>query len=725
MDLFGETAPPPEEKGAPVTIEGVIARIVFESAESGFYVARLREEGKVDLTTIVGAALAVAAGETVRVTGRWVKDPRFGRQLRVEGLETVMPKSPVGIERFLGSGLIKGIGPKYAKRLVAAFGVDTLRIIEDEPERLHGVEGIGRKRAEVIREAFSEHRAIRSLMVFLQGHGLSLNQAHRIYNRYGDRSVAVLRENPYRLIEDIPGMGFKGADAIADQLGIEKDSLLRAEAGLLHVLRSATGNGHVFLPADDLAAQSQELLGVDSDITASGLTSLVARGAVVREGDSAYLQALFEAESGCAKGLRRLLKGTKKKTSIDTARALAWVEDTLKIDLSPEQREAVAEAVAAPVMVITGGPGTGKTTVVNSILSIVEKKGFDVALAAPTGRAAKRLAEAADREARTLHRLLEYSPIQGGFTRNEAKPLAADIVVVDEMSMVDVHLFQGLLTALPDSAQLIMVGDVDQLPSVGPGNVLLDVIASLAVPTVRLKTVFRQAAESGIVANAHRVNQGQYPEFNAVDFFHVERDDPEKTLETVVELVTERIPKKFGLDPLRDVQVLAPMHRGAAGVARLNEALQQALNPRGQAVPGRPFCKGDKVMQLRNNYDLDVYNGDVGVVGPVDEDDQTAQIRYDDREVLYSSDMLDDVALAYAATIHKSQGSEYPAVVLPLMNQHYMMLHRNVLYTALTRAKRIVVVVGEERAIQRAVRNVESATRFTGLAERLRADENL
>jgi len=704
----------------PATVEGVLDKIVFESADSGFFVGRVRDAKTHELVTFVGNVMAVSPGETIRLRGHWVDDKKFGRQLRTESWETLRPTSIDGIEKYLGSGLIKGIGPTYAKRIIEAFGVDALTIIDEHPERVLEVEGIGRKRAEQIKAAWAEQKTVRAIMVFLQGHGIGVGQAARIYKRYGDAAVAVLRENPYKLADDIAGIGFAGADKIAANLGIEKTSPKRLQAGLVFALEEAASEGHVCYPEDQLLAEARELLGVEKELLPHALHELEVARKVVRQSFMCYLSPLHAAEVGCTHHLKRLLSAEKVPVSIDIEKALVWIESKNAIKLSDEQADALRMAVAAPVLVVTGGPGTGKTTLVKSLLAMFEAKGLSAMLAAPTGRAAKRMEAATGRQASTIHRLLEFNPRSGGFTRTEYDPLRTDMLVIDETSMVDVQLMHALLRALPGDCRLILVGDVDQLPSVGPGNVLLDTIASNAVPTIRLRTVFRQASESGIIRNAHRINRGEDPEFNAEDFFFVEREDPERVVATVAEIVTTRIPRKFGLDPLRDVQVLSPMHRGPAGVANLNQVLQGALNANGRPAPRRNFRLGDRVIQQRNNYDLDVFNGDMGRVEAVDEDAQTLTVVFDGRPVLYGFDETDDLTLAYAITVHKAQGSEYPAVVMPLVPQHFMLLQRNVLYTGVTRAKKIVVLVGDPKALHRALRNTDVTRRHTRLAERLR-----
>lgn len=704
-----------------VTVEGVVERIVYENPDSGFLVGRLREEGNPHLVTFVGSMLAVSAGESVRLRGSWIEDRKFGRQLQVTSFEVLVPSSVEGIEKYLGSGLINGIGPHYAKKLVQAFGAETLRVIDEQPQRLKAVPGIGHKRAAQIRAAWESQKAVQAIMIFLQGHGVRPTQAARIYQTYGDKALAVLRSNPYQLAEDIPGIGFHGADEIARRMGMDPDAPQRMEAGLRHALLSALERGHVYLQAEDLKANAGELLGVPASTLAEPLNRLLERSGLVRENDAILLPVAREAEAGSAALLKRLLGAPHDMPEINLDNALKWVEREQGIELSPGQREAIRRGCLDKVLIITGGPGTGKTTIIRGLLAILERKGLSFLLAAPTGRAAKRMEEATGRPAMTVHRLLEFSPKRGGFVRNESNPLATDLLIVDEASMIDVYLMHAILKALPPFARLVLVGDVDQLPSVGPGNVLMDLIASGAVPVARLDTVFRQAEESGIVRNAHRINRGEMPEFNDRDFFLIKRDKPEEALATIVELVARRLPERLGLDPFREVQVLCPMRRGEVGTVRLNEALQRALNSEGKPIGGRGLRLGDKLMQTRNNYELEVFNGDMGILCADDPQGEEIELLFDDgRKVIYPYKNLEELTLAYAVTVHKSQGSEYPTVILPVLTQHYVMLQRNVLYTAVTRGKQRVILVGEPKAIALAARNNRTTKRNTLLAERLR-----
>ncbi len=712
------------------TLDGILERVTYVNEENAWSVVRLAVRGRKEPVTAVGNLLGVQPGESLRLSGRWTVDRTYGEQFRVEAYETVRPATLVGIEKYLGSGLVKGVGPVMARRLVERFGLETLEVVDRTPGRLTEVRGIGTVRSARIAKAWVEQRQIREVMVFLQGHGVSPTFAVRIYKQYGDRSIAVVTENPYRLALDVFGIGFKTADRIAARIGVSPASPERAQAGLLHVLGEASDEGHVFLPRGRLVERAAALLAVEAPVVEAAIDALAlarAVAVVATEGDEAgiYLASLEAAERGLASGLLALLATPARPIEIDVERALAWYEAAAGITLAPEQGEAIGRAATEKLLVVTGGPGTGKTTLVNGIIRILEKKGRRILLAAPTGRAAKRLAETTGREARTLHRLLEFDPKAGGFARDRHRPLEADLVIVDEASMLDVVLAYALVKALPPACQLVLVGDVDQLPSVGPGSVLGDLIGSGVAPVVRLSRIFRQAEASLIVVNAHRVNRGEMPELRAqgagADFFFVEAEEPEAVLAALERLVAERIPRRFGFDPVDDVQVLTPMHRGLLGAAALNAELQALLNPSGAAVVrgGRLFRVGDKVMQTRNNYDLDVYNGDIGRIAAVDEVERTVAVRFDGRAVTYDGADLDELVLAYACSVHKAQGSEYPCVVVPVHTQHYVMLRRNLLYTAITRGRRLVVLVGSRRALAIAVKNRRVEPRFTRLAERL------
>ena len=713
------------------TLEGTLERFVYSNEESAWSVVRLSVAGRPGTITAVGNLLGVQPGENLRLRGRWVQDRRYGEQFRVESYVTVKPATLTGIEKYLASGLVEGIGPVMAARLVKHFGLETLDVIEGEEDRLTEVEGIGPVRSEAIRKAWAEQREIKDVMIFLQSHGVSTTYAIKIYKTYGSRAIAAVREDPYRLAEEIHGIGFKSADRIAARLGIAPDSPRRAAAGVLYSLREQSDEGHVYTPRVRLVEKAEEILGIDRLVIQQAIGELAGAERLVLEdltsGEAVFLTSLHAAEVDAADRLAGLLAAGPPRVRVDVERAIAWVEDTQGLTLSRGQREAIRRAVGSRVLVITGGPGTGKTTLLNGIIAILRKKGLRIMLCAPTGRAAKRMEEATGRKAKTIHRLLEYSPRSGDFVRDEENPLPADLVVADEVSMVDVPLLHHLLRAVPVGCQLILVGDVDQLPSVGPGSVLRDIIRSRAVDVVRLTEVFRQASESLIVVNAHRINRGEMPIFKEKrgrgDFFFIERTTPEEALDLIKHLVAERIPGRFGLDPVDEVQVISPMHKGTLGAANLNSELQALLNPGGETLVrgGRSFRRGDKVMQVRNNYDLDVFNGDIGRIEVIDESQRALSIRYDGRLVTYDFAELDELVLAYACSIHKAQGSEYPAVVIPIHTQHYVMLQRNLLYTGVTRGRRLVIVVGSRKAMGIAVRNNKIEARHTRLAERLAA----
>ena len=735
---------PPPTAGTTSTLEGVLERVVFANEENAWCVVRLSVAGQRDAVTAVGNLLGVQPGESLRLTGSWVQDPKYGRQFRVASYLTVAPATLGGIEKYLGSGLIRGIGKGLAARLVAAFGLATLEVIEGQPERLREVEGIGPQRSTAIQRAWAEQREIKEVMIFLQSHGVATRHAIKIYKTYGPQATRLVRENPYRLASEVYGIGFKTADQIAAALGIPRDAPQRIEAGALHLLAAAADRGHLYLPRRQLVEEAGELLAATEPRQIEGaLAALAANGQAVIEALPAapadpaeaavYLKALHTAEAGIAARVRTLLVQPPLPFEIDLDRALEWFARAERIALAPQQRQAVRAGLTRKVLVITGGPGTGKTTLVRGIVRILERKGQRVLLAAPTGRAAKRLAEATGGAAGTLHRLLEFDPRTRAFTRNRERPLAGDLLIVDEASMLDAPLAYHLLRAVPDDGRVILVGDVDQLPSVGPGRVLGDLIRSGAVEVVRLTEIFRQAERSLIVVNAHRLQQGQMPVLEAADsngdFFFIERREPDEIVETIAQLVAKRIPASFGFDPVEQVQVLSPRNRGPLGTEALNARLRELLNPPGPEGSERPTLTrgghslrvGDKVMQVRNNYDLEVWNGDLGRVAAIDEEEQVVRVAIDGREVAYDFAAVDELVLAYACSIHKSQGSEYPCVVIPLHTTHYLMLQRNLLYTAITRARRLVVLVGEPRALRIAVGNRRVRARFTRLAERLAA----
>lgn len=721
---------PPGGGTALTTVEGVLERVTFSNDENAWSVVQLVVQGRRDLVTCVGNLLGVQPGESLRLSGHWVTDKKYGEQFRVESYVTVEPATLVGIEKYLGSGLVRGVGKVMAERLVGHFGMETLEVIDQQPARLTEVDGIGPVRSERITKAWVEQRQIKDVMVFLQSHGVSTTYAARIYKQYRDRSIAVVRENPYRLATDIMGIGFKSADKIAERLGIGPTSPLRAEAGVLHVLASLSEEGHVYVPRPRLLSAAVEILTIDPPIIETAIGALAADERVVVEplpsGDEAvYLKSLHTAEAASAGRIRLLLGSESRSIRIDIERAIAWFEEQQDIQLADEQKEAIRKAATSKLLVVTGGPGTGKTTLVNGIIRILERKGRRILLAAPTGRAAKRMAETTGREAKTIHRLLEFNPKKFGFDRDPSNPLEADLVILDEASMIDTVLAYHVLKALPLHCQLVLVGDIDQLPSVGPGSVLGDIIRSGVADVVRLRHIFRQGSESLIVVNAHRVNEGLMPELPPdglkADFFFIERKEPEEIAATLKALVRHHIPHKFGLDPVTDIQVLTPMQRGLLGVASINAELQALLNPSGDSLVrgSRSFRQGDKVMQIRNNYDLAVFNGDIGRIEKIDSTEQQVLVIFDGRTVTYDYGDLDELVLAYACSIHKSQGSEYPCVIIPLHTQHYVMLQRNLLYTGLTRGKRLVVLVGSKRALAIAVKNNSTEERCTMLAERL------
>ena len=705
----------------------VVERITYQNPENGYSVLKVKVKGYNDLVTLVGNLLEVPVGSVLLCRGEWKVDKRYGSQFVAATWEETMPATVYGIEKYLGSGLVKGIGPRFARAIVQRFGTETIDIIETEIERLYEVPNIGRKRVAKIRESWEKQKDIKNVMLFLQGYGVSTAYAAKIYREYGKESIDKVRENPYRLADDIWGIGFKTADGIAAKMGYGKEDPRRCRSGILYTLGQLSDEGHVYAGEEQLVKTAGQLLEAGETAIRDTLAGMLQAEDLILDKDAIYLPPFYHAECGTSRRLRDLAQSTGRSLFDGLFDPSSLTAET-GIEYDEVQLAAIRQAVTSKVMVLTGGPGTGKTTILNAIIQVFAENKAKILLAAPTGRAAKRMSEAIGREARTIHRLLEYTPKDDGFARNEDNPLACGLLVVDEASMMDTMLAYHLLKAAPLGATIVFVGDVHQLPSVGPGNVLGDLIASGAMPVVELVEVFRQAAESEIVCNAHLINRGELPRLESSkdrlsDFYFMRQDDPDRAADIIVDLVKNHIPRRFQLDPFDEIQVLSPMHKGTVGAANLNLRLQQALNPEGEALQRgeRLYRLGDKVMQIRNNYEKDVYNGDIGRVSSVDVQEKCLVVRYDDRYVGYDWEELDEIVAAYAISIHKSQGSEYPAVVIPLMTQHYMLLQRNLIYTGVTRGKRLVVLVGEPRALAMAVKNNRMQKRYTWLARRLGA----
>jgi exodeoxyribonuclease V alpha subunit len=719
-------------------LHGQIERITYTNEENGFTIAKVKVYGQRDLVCVVGNLMAPMPGEIIKMRGEWTNHPKYGEQFKIVHYKTAVPASVYGIQKYLGSGLIKGIGPVMAKRIVEVFAKETFDIIENEIERLIEVDGIGKKRIEMIQNAWEEQKEIREVMVFLQSHGVSSGYATKIFKQYGNRSIEVVKENPYRLATDIFGIGFVTADNIAEKLGFSKDSELRAEAGILYVLHQVSDEGHVYYPYDPLINKCREILQVERDVIVKALGTIDLEKRIIiedlnekvedfRENNKAvYLAKFHICETSIAIRLKALLNARKSIRKIDGEKAIEWVQKQLSMTLAEKQVEAIRSAVNKKVMVITGGPGTGKTTIIDAILTIFSKLKIQILLAAPTGRAAKRMSETTGHEAKTIHRMLEYSIKKRGFKKNDENPLNCDLIIIDEASMIDTILMHYLLKGIPPEATFILVGDVNQLPSVGAGNVLNDIISSNSVPVVELDEIFRQAKESLIIVNAHKINNGILPSFRPSndkldDFYFIEREDPEEVLKIILELTKERIPTKFGFDPVDDIQILTPMHRGTVGAGNLNIELQKLLNPVEDGVirGNRNFRVNDKVMQIKNNYDKEVFNGDIGRVKRIDQENQDVVISFDGRDIPYDYNDLDEIVLAYAVSVHKSQGSEYPAVVIPILTQHYILLQRNLIYTGVTRGRKLVIIVGTKKALTIGVKNDKTQKRYTYLRQRL------
>lgn len=701
-------------------LHGFIEGIVFTEGERGFTVAKLKEPKKKELTWIVGIMPSLQPGETIRCQGVWKHHPEHGQQFEVKSFDLEAPSDLLGIQKYLESGMIKGIGPIYAERIVNRFGLETLAIIDDKPDRLLEVSGIGLKRVEKIKTCWQEQRSIRDVMIFLRGHGVSPSFAQKIYKAYGDKSIEKVKTNPYRLAQEIFGIGFKTADAIAQGIGIPIDSPARIDSGIAHTLWELSNEGHVCYPQGELIPAIQEILQVPLTKVQERLDQLILAGEVVKEKDLIWVKPLYLAELGIARELARLLHSVCRIRPVHVEKAILWVEQLLKIELAPEQKTAVGMGVKDKVLIVTGGPGTGKSTITRAILSVTEKIAPHILLAAPTGRAAKRMSEITGKKASTIHSLLEMDFQAGGFKRNRQNPLGCDLLIVDEASMIDTQLMHHLLKAVPNEARLILIGDIDQLPSVGPGNVLKDLIQSHKIPVIQLKKIFRQAAGSRIVTNAHLINEGKFPDISyhpKSDFRFIAAEEPEEVLKVILDLVKTELPRSYRFHRFDEIQVLSPMKRGQIGIENLNVLMQQNLNPCPTPLfrMGRCLHAGDKVIQLRNNYEKEVYNGDIGKIIEIDLSEQSLKVAFDGRVVSYEFLELDELTLAYAVSIHKYQGSECPCVIIPIHTSHFKMLYRNLLYTGLTRGKKLVILVGSKKALAIAVKNEEVLKRHTGL----------
>ncbi len=710
--------------------EGVLDKIVFQDESSGWSVVKFVVLPSMDLITVTGTFFGLREGDRIKIRGAWMNRPPYGRQFRLNSFVPVKPHTIEGIREYLSSGFIKGVGRDTADRLIHTFGLRITEIIEQSPDELTRITGIGRKRARSIHEAWKKHHEMADIMIFLQSLEISATYAYRIFKFYGNNALRLLQENPYRLCYDIQGIGFRTADRIALKYGIPRVSSIRIKAGIVYALGETTEKGHVCTPVEILISKAAVILEVPDLKIRDTLEGLLLEGEITIEVFSGrkfvYLRTLYEAEAVIAEHIRTLSSATGRMSIPDIPEAVKWFEEANGISLAKEQKTALIHAMMEKLLIITGGPGTGKTTLIRGIIEVCERRGIRFELCAPTGRAAKRMAEATGRNAQTIHRLFELTPQDQDDYGIQGRKIKTDMLIIDEASMVDTVLFSRILKGIEDGTSLILVGDADQLPSVGPGNVLKDIIRSGTVKTIRLTTIFRQGQESLIVINAHRINQGLLPQENGKDsdgdFFFIHREKPEEIIDVIKELVAHRIPKRFGFDPIRDIQVLSPMHRGIVGVENLNAELQLLLNPSGRGFThgAKRFCEGDKVMQLRNNYEQGIFNGDMGTIMAVDTEKKVMDIDFEDRIIRYEGMDLDQISVAYACSIHKSQGNEYPAVVLVLHSQHGIMLERNLLYTAVTRGRALVIVVGNRQAIERATKNVTKSKRYTLLCERLK-----
>ncbi len=728
-----------------VKIRGVVERITYQNPENGYTVLKCAVKSYKELVTVIGSLLDVNVGSVLLIYGNWKVDSRYGRQFAAESWEETLPATVFGIEKYLGSGLIKGVGPKYAKKIVAQFGTETLEVIETDISRLQEVDGIGKKRIKMIRDSWERQKEIKNVMLFLQDHGVSTSFAAKIYRQYGNESLEKMKENPFQMADDIWGIGFKTADGIAQKLGFAKEAYVRLRSGIMYTLSNLADEGHVFAYQEQLIAKAAELLEAEESSIVMTLDQMIMDKDLIcetvdyntdqAEMKAIYLPAFYYAEAGVAGKLKRLaqapaadrlwhaLMDARQKTgneslSIDVSK----IQEKVHMEYDEIQADAIRKAAVSKVMVLTGGPGTGKTTTTQGIIAAYRSFGLKILLAAPTGRAAKRMTEATGLEAKTIHRLLECKPPEG-YQKNEDNPLEGDVLIIDECSMIDMILMNALLKAIPEGMRLILVGDIDQLPSVGAGNVLRDIIDSGVFPVVRLTRIFRQAQSSRIIMNAHAINEGKFPDISNgknTDFFYIEKEDPEEAVQEIVRLVKNNLPRYYKT-PWNHIQVLTPMQKGIVGAANLNLALQEALNPQGDGLRrgGYLFRAGDKVMQIRNNYEKEIFNGDIGTVESVDLQERMLKVNFDQHIIEYEASELDELVHAYATTIHKAQGSEYPIVVMPVLMNHYVMLQRNLIYTGITRAKKVLVIVGTRKALSYAVRNVTVTKRNTFLKERL------
>lgn len=721
-------------------LKGQIERITYNNEENGYTIAKVKAYGYQELVTVVGNLLSPNPGEVLNMKGEWSNHPKYGEQFKLVNYETLTPATVYGIKKYLGSGLIKGIGPIMAERIVTKFGEDSLNIIETAIDKLREVDGIGNKRIEMIKKAWEEQKEIRNVMLFLQSHNVSSGYATKIFKQYGNKSIEIVKDNPYRLAMDIFGIGFITADKIAENIGFTKDSEKRVEAGTLYVLHQLSEEGHVYFPYEPLIEQCKEILKVDRDIIVKAFGTIALDKRIVIEdlnddiedfkenNKAVYLSKYHLCETSIANRIKTLTDTPKSVREIHAEKAIEWVQSQLSITLAEKQKEAIKNTIENKVQVITGGPGTGKSTIISAMIKIFSKLRSNILLAAPTGRAAKRMSEITGYEAKTIHRLLKFKPGTGEYEFNENNPLKCNVLIVDEVSMIDTILMHHLLKAIPKHATFIMVGDINQLPSVGAGNILSDIIASGVVSVVKLNEIFRQAQESQIIVNAHRINNGLFPVCKNTkdipsDFYFIEKDDPEEVVKLILELASNRVPNKFRFDPISDIQVLTPMRKGVVGVANLNIELQKVLNTRTEGITrgGKALKIGDKVMQIKNNYDKDVFNGDIGKIAGVDNECQQVKITFDDKLIEYDFSDLDEITLAYAISVHKSQGSEFPVVIMPVLMQHYMMLQRNLIYTGITRGKKLVILIGTKKALSIGIKNDKTQRRYTYLRNRLHA----